>query len=107
MITKGEFVKIIENDRTYHDIINKIDKECGISFHESSLDNCYNYLFDLVLEQYFNEDGIDLIYWWLYEDVDKTITSEDGSKIELNSARDLYDYLVNATEEKHVYLNVE
>jgi hypothetical protein len=106
MITKGEFVKIIENDRTYHDIIDRIEK-CGISFYESDLDNCYNYLFDFILQKYFNEDGIDLIYWWLYEDVDKIITNEDGSKIELNSARDLYDYLVNATEEKHVYLNVE
>ncbi len=106
MITKGEFVKIIENDRTYHDITDKIEK-FGISFYESDLDKCYYNLFNLVLEQYFNEDGIDLIYWWLYEDVDKTIISEDGSKIELNSARDLYDYLVNTTEEKHVYLNVE
>jgi hypothetical protein len=107
MITKGEFVKIIENDRTYNDIINKIDKEYKISFYGSDLDNCYSDLFNFVLQKYFNEDGIDLIYWWLYEDVDKTITSEDGSKIELNSARDLYDYLVNTTEEKHVYLNVE
>lgn len=106
MITKGEFVKIIENDRTYHDTIDKIEK-LGISFYESNLDNCYHNLFDFVLRKYFNEDGIDLIYWWLYEDVDKTIISEDGSKTELNSARDLYDYLVNTTKEKHAYLNVE
>ena len=106
MISKEKFTEIIENDRTYHDIIDRIEKY-GILFYESEPHKCYYNLFDFILEQYFNEDGIDLIYWWLYEDVDKIITSEDGSKIELNSARDLYDYLVNATEEKHVYLNVE
>lgn len=106
MITKEEFVKIIENDRTYHDIVNKIE-ECGISFYESDLDSCYNYLFDFVLQKYFNEDGIDLIYWWMYEDVDKVITNEDNSTIELNSIEDLYDYLVNTSETEYTYLNVE
>lgn len=107
MISKEEFVKIIKNDKIYHTIIDKIEKY-GISFYESEPHKCYYNLFDFVLEQYFNEDGIDLIYWWLYEDVDKVITNEeDNSTIELNSAEDLYDYLVNTTETKYIYLNAE
>lgn len=104
MISKEKFIKIIENDRVYHTIIDKIEKY-GISFYESEPHKCYYTLFDILLEQCFNEDGIELIYWWLYEDVDKVITNEDGSKIKLNSAEDLYNYLVNTTETKYVYLN--
>lgn len=103
MISKKEFVKIIENDRTYHAIIDKIEK-CGILIYESEPHKCYYTLRDILLEQFFNSDGIDLIYWWLYEDVDKVITN-NNSTIEINSAEDLYDYLVNTTETKYVYLN--
>jgi hypothetical protein len=106
MISKKEFVKIIENDRVYHTIIDKIEKY-GISFYESEPHKCYYTLLDILLGQFFNSDGMDLIYWWLYEDVDKVITNDDDSTIELNSAEDLYNYLVNTTETKYVYLNVE
>ena len=106
MISKEKFTEIIENDVTYHTIIDKFEKY-GISFYESELHKCYYTLFDILLGESFNSDGIDLIYWWMYEDVDKVITSEDNSTIELNSAEDLYDYLVNASETKYTYLNVE
>lgn len=106
MISKKEFVKIIENDRVYHTIIDKIEKY-GISIYESEPHKCYSALLDILLEQFFNSEGIELIYWWLYEDVDKVITNDDDSTIELNSAEDLYDYLVNTTETKYVYLNVK
>lgn len=103
MISKEKFIEVIENDITYHNIIDKFE-EHGISFYESDLHKCYYSLFDLLLGESFNSDGIDLIYWWMYEDVDKVITNEDDSTIELNSAEDLYDYLVNASETKYIYL---
>jgi hypothetical protein len=56
----------------------------------------------------FGEEGLDLVYWWLYEDVDHKIyeSTEDmkewyypGEEIhgkviaDLNNIDDLYDYL--------------
>lgn len=60
-----------------------------------TFDNDNLYLSSLieVLREVMN-DKDDFISWWLYEDVEKVIWLDDGTRIELNTAEDLYDYLL-------------
>lgn len=45
------------------------------------------------IEWCFGENGAELVSWWLYEDTDKTITEENGDKVNLDDIDDLYSYL--------------
>ena len=47
-----------------------------------------------ILESTFNSEQIDLIYWWLYEDVEKVVWEDLGeTAFELKTVKQLYDYI--------------
>lgn len=50
-------------------------------------------MFDTCINSVLTETGADLLFWWLYEDVDKIIYLKDGSEIDLTNLDDLLDYL--------------
>ena len=53
-------------------------------------------MFDTLIESYFNKDGVELITWWLWEDVPKKIYIQVGiekSEIDVESIEDLYNYI--------------
>lgn len=72
-------------------------KDIGINIVESSLYNIPAELFDNFIETVCTDDGVDLVFWWLYEDVDKVICENVGEaeeqKISLDTVYQLYEYL--------------
>lgn len=72
-------------------------KDIGINIVESSLYDIPAKLFDNFVEAVCTEDGADLVFWWLYEDVDKVICENVGEaeeqKISLDTVYQLYEYL--------------
>ena len=72
-------------------------KDIGINIVESSLYDIPAKLFDNFIETVCTDDGADLVFWWLYEDVDKVICENIGEaeeqKISLGTVYQLYEYL--------------
>lgn len=105
-LTCEQFVKLINNDIEFHKTIDSLEEVIGLSIYESTIHKYYWTTFETLLETFFNEDGLELIYWWLYEDVDKTIyDSNDKPITKLETPEDLYNYLTSTTT--YTYLNVE
>ena len=72
-------------------------KDIGINIIESPLYDIPAKLFDNFIETICTDDGVDLVFWWLYEDVDKVICENIGEaeeqKISLDTVYQLYEYL--------------
>lgn len=70
--------------------------DLGYDLIESPLVEYADKLFDTLIESYFNEDGVELITWWLWEDVPKKIYIQVGteeSEIDVESIERLYNYI--------------
>ena len=109
MITKKEFVEIIERLKNYNDLQDKID-----DLFKSNIDNkemdfmnagsiCIGHETIVVklLENIFNNK--DTISWWIYEcnygrDFSLGDLEVDGIEIDLSTAEKLYDYLIKEVE---------
>ena len=114
MITKQQFVEIINKMKVTDDFVNEInDKTRQL---RETLDDSFvdffdgNSLFvahtDLVvklLENMFNDNNI--ISWWIYEldygrqYKDGCIQDENGNNIDLSTSEKLYEYLVAEMED--------
>ena len=105
MITKQEFVDIINRLKDYNDLQNKIDKlfEENIDNREMDFMNAgsicigHETIVVKLLENMFNDK--DTISWWIYEcnygrDFSLGDLEVDGVEIDLTTAEKLYDYLV-------------
>ena len=99
MITKKEFIKLIDDYKVWAEQLDELDEILG---HQCSLEIpviAYGQsLFDAILRHNFDSDGVDTIEWWLYEFVDKIITYPDGTKVTIKTADDLWgvvkDYVI-------------
>lgn len=109
MISKKEFVEIIERLKNYNDLQDKID-----DLFKSNIDNkemdfmnagsiCIGHETIVVrlLENIFNDK--DTISWWLYEcnygrDFSLGDLEVNGVAIDLSTAEKLYDYLIKEAE---------
>jgi len=104
MITKKQFVKIINKLKKVNDFVNKTNDEARelddaiISdfFNAQSLSISHENIVVELLENMFNDT--DLISWWLYERdygrEEGTVIWEDDKEIDLSTAEKLYDYLI-------------
>ena len=111
MITKKQFVEIINKLKKVNDFVNKTNDEARklddaiISdfFNAQSLSISHESIVIELLENMF-EDG-DIISWWIYDleygtkYEDGCITEEDGTIIDVSTAEKLYDYLIKNMEE--------
>lgn len=109
MITKQEFVNIINRLRSYNDLQDKIDdlfKE-NIDNKEADFMNAgsicigHETIVAKLLENIFNDK--DTISWWLYEcnygrDFSLGDLEVNGVAIDLSTAEKLYDYLIKEAE---------
>lgn len=106
MITKKEFVKIIDKLREVNDFVDetnerakKLNDAIISDFHNAmSLSISHESIVVELLENLF--DDYDTISWWLYElDYGRKykkgcIQDSNGKNINLSTAEKLYDYLV-------------
>lgn len=91
MITKEEFINYVGIYKDGADFLSRIDDE-GLNLYDTLLTKSADYMFQAWLEQITSEEGQDLIYWWLFEDVEKIIT-EDAVDINVESLEDFANYL--------------
>jgi hypothetical protein len=86
-----EFVKYIRIYQRGVNFLRDMD-DMGLDFYETPLCESADTIFQAWLEQILNEEGQDLVYWWLFEEVDKVIT-EDGNDINVEGIEEFAKYL--------------
>ena len=108
MITKEEFIKFIKTYQEFDKAVDRFDKAItGKSYStilfETDWFNAVGEMLDIFLDVNFNEDGKDIVYWWMFEDVNHVITETVNSDLfnveseveyNVNDLEDLYDYLI-------------
>jgi hypothetical protein len=101
MIKFEELEDIIENVQEVDRFIDDLSF-LSIEVFDTTFTNNFYRLFDKLLNVYFTEAGLDLIYWWIYEDVDKVLSRKGEEDINVKELLDLYNYM---SEHKEVYFN--
>lgn len=97
MITKEQFTKVIEDTLKLNKEYDRWDA-FGINLWELPIGNTINNLAESIWDITFDEDGVDWIYWWLYErpalfegDEPNKAYNEDGSEIPTETVDDLWN----------------
>lgn len=95
MITKRDFIDFIAAIKKYESILDKMEDVLNTrgGLHESDFNIAVEELMSIFFDSHFTEEGCDMIYWWLYEDVKKIIYDED-KEINITDIEDFYDYLI-------------
>lgn len=93
MITKEEFIKLLDENKLWAANIDKIEDILGAHcLFDTTVIQYGQKLFETIIEHCFDRDGIDIIYWWLYDFVSpKTITYPNGNKVEIKTHEELWD----------------
>lgn len=89
MILQEDLKRIIKLQQEF---VEEWDKNPVLNI-ESRLYDVPLIMFDTCINSVLTETGADLLFWWLYENVDKIIYLKDGSEIDLTNLDDLLDYL--------------
>lgn len=89
MILQEDLKRIINLQQEF---VEEWDKNPVLNI-ESRLYDVPLIMFDTCINSVLTETGADLLFWWLYENVDKIIYLKDGSEIDLTNLDDLLDYL--------------
>lgn len=94
MITFQEFKNQIELKRQFDKKLEELEKVLNSrDLFEIDLVQISYKFFDNYIYSHFDDDGVDLIFWWLYESVPKVIyTGEVEYNVE--DLEDLWKYLV-------------
>jgi hypothetical protein len=92
MISKETFLKGI---RTYKEGLDflKRTSDIGLDLYDSPLCSTSDILFDMWLNDITGESGVDLVYWWIFEDVEKKIYEDDKVVADLVDEDSLYNYM--------------
>lgn len=95
MITKDEFITLIDDYQKWSEQVDKVSEVLGIStLFESNLIDYTSRLFDKTINILFNEIGTDDIYWWLYEksgNPDFKMWDKEGNEIPSETIDDLWE----------------
>ena len=103
MITKEQFISLIAEYLNFEAEISKLDDEHSIDLSDCCLVNFGRDLFNLIIDQSFNEDAVEDITWWLF-DRDRKNTNpqmwklkQDGTKEEIptHTNEDLWNIVKN------------
>lgn len=107
MITREKFKDLIYKMQESNEFYDKL-YDLGIDTINCKYLEYAGIFFDELMRSQFGDDGLDLISWWLYEDVDHKIYAANQEEemlhgeviADLNSIDDLYDYLVEGGRDK-------
>jgi len=97
MIGKNDFIQLIQTYQAWEKKIDSVEKILDI-------DNAFNIdwieysarLFEHTIEILFNNEGVEIINWWLFELEDKSgdcMWDEDGKVIPMKTIEDLWNYV--------------
>lgn len=114
MINKKQFIDFITSYQTFYNSIIRLEnaisgsKRHSCNLLESDWGGAVGIMLDRFLESFLTNDGQDLIFWWLFEDVDKIIIHTEPptlfnnkEKIEYNveDLEDFWNYLIKYKDE--------
>ena len=88
-----EFIKVLKAYKKYVDTLYALE-DFGIDLNEGPIADSVDTIFDAWLDSITNEEGQDLVYWWLFEDVDKVITDNDN-EINVDDIEEFTKYLLD------------
>lgn len=95
MITKEEFIDLILKQQKWSDRVDKVSEALNVpTLFESDWVEYASILFDKTLKLLFNGDGIDDIYWWMYEksgNPELKMWDESGKEIPTDTVEDLWN----------------
>ena len=94
-LTKSEFIKLLEEK---DDQENRIDtlSSIGINIFDSPIIEYGNMMFDRLLKAHFTSEGVEWIYWWLYEkngDPEFKAWDDNHNEIPMETMEDLWNYV--------------
>ena len=89
MILREDLKRIINLQQEF---VEEWDKNPVLNI-ESRLYDVPLIMFDTCMNSVLTETGSDLLFWWLYENVDKIIYLKDGTEVDLTKLDDFLDYL--------------
>ena len=93
-ISKEQFLQFIDLVKKEDNFINTLHN-LNIDIINCEIATDYYLMGNILLNTNFTASGVDLIEWWLYEDVEnKEIYEKDGPTYTLNTAEELWNYLI-------------
>ena len=93
-ISKEQFLQFIDLVKKEDNFINTL-YNLNIDIINCEIATDYYLMGNILLNTNFTASGVDLIEWWLYEDVEnKEIYEKDGPTYTLNTAEELWNYLI-------------
>lgn len=93
MITKEEFIELLNDRINWNDKVEQLCELLGSNLWESDIFNYGEILFEKILNLRFNDSEIDIIFWWLYErKYDKDLNIKiDGKEVPSDTLDDLWE----------------
>ena len=95
MITKEEFIDLILKQQKWSNRVDEVSEALNVpTLFESDWVEYASILFDKTLVLLFNEDGVDDIYWWMYEKSENPelkMWDESGKEIPTDTVEDLWN----------------
>ena len=95
MITKEEFIDLILKQQKWSNRVDEVSEALNVpTLFESDWVEYAAILFDKTLDLLFNEDGVDDIYWWMYEksgNPEFKMLDENGKEISTDTVEDLWN----------------
>lgn len=64
-----------------------------IDIFDSPLSSTADVIFDTWLNDHFTEEGVELVYWWIFEDVDKLLYDDKDNSINVEDIEEFVKYL--------------
>ena len=93
-ISKEQFLQFIDLVKKEDNFINTLHN-LNIDIINCEIATDYYLVGNILLNTNFTASGVDLIEWWLYEDVEnKEIYEKDGPTYTLNTAEELWNHLI-------------
>lgn len=93
-ISKEQFLQFIDLVKKEDNFINAL-YNLNIDIINCEIATDYYLVGNILLNTNFTASGVDLIEWWLYEDIEnKEIYEKDGLTYTLNTAEELWNYLI-------------
>lgn len=87
---KEQFVEMIQQWRKFDAFYDKLH-DLGIDLLETPLFDIPAKMFDLFIESHFDEETVDVINWWLFED-GREMYDKDENPIPLDTIDDLWEF---------------
>lgn len=94
-IEKEEFIKLLMEHDDQEDRIDTLSS-LGLDVFDSPLIEYGNMMFERLIKAYFTEEGVEWIFWWLYEkdgDPEMKAWDENHNEIPMETMEDLWNYV--------------